>query len=53
MVGAHDVMTQLMRDLLKVFYMSPYEEVTEEHDVTFCGFEIAKRGGACTLHQER
>ena len=28
-----------------MFYMcmSPYEEVTEEHEVTFCGFEIAKK----------
>lgn len=43
-IGERDVMEQVMQDLQRVFYMSPYEEVTEEHAVTFCGFEVAKRG---------
>lgn len=31
-VGEHGVLTQVMQDLQRVFYMSAYEEVTEEHD---------------------
>lgn len=30
-VGEHGVLTQVMQDLQRVFYMSAYEEVTEEH----------------------
>lgn len=40
-----------MQDLQRAFYMSPYEEVTEECEVTlFCGFEIAKRDEAYTRY---
>lgn len=31
-VGEHGVLTQVMQDLQRVFYMSAYEEVTEEHE---------------------
>ena len=52
-VGGQDTLTQVMEDLQRVFYMSPYEEVTEDHGVTFCGFEVAKDGLAYTLRQEK
>ena len=52
-IGERDVMEQVMQDLQRVFYMSPYEEVTEEHAVTFCGFDVAKRGEHYTLCQEK
>ena len=46
-------MLQVMEDLKKVFYMSPFEEVTEEHTVTFCGYEIAKQKDGYALRQEK
>ena len=52
-IGERNVMEQVMQDLRRIFYMSPYEEVTEEHAVTFCGFEVAKRGEHYTLRQEK
>ena len=52
-VGEHGALTQVMQDLRRVFYMSPYEEVTEEHEVTFCGFEISKKEEAYVLRQEK
>ena len=52
-VGEKGVMDQVMQDLKKVFYMSPYEEVTDEHEVMFCGFEIAKTEKGYTLHQSK
>lgn len=52
-VGEHGVLTQVMQDLQRVFYMSLYEEVTEEQEVTFCGFEIAKKNEVYTFHQEK
>ena len=52
-VGEKDVMDQVMQELKKTFYMSPYEEVTDEHEVMFCGFEIAKTERGYTLHQSK
>ena len=52
-VGEKGVMDQVMQDLKKIFYMSPYEEVTDEHEVTFCGFEIAKTEKGYSLHQSK
>ena len=52
-VGPRSVMLQVMEDLKKVFYMSPFEEVTEEHTVTFCGYEIAKQKDGYALRQEK
>ena len=52
-VGPRPVMLQVMEDLKKVFYMSPFEEVTEEHTVTFCGYEIAKEKNGYALRQEK
>ena len=52
-VGPRPVMLQVMEDLKKVFYMSPFEEVTEEHTVTFCGYEIAKQRDGYALRQEK
>ena len=33
--------------------MPRYEEVTEEQEVTFCGFEIAKKNEVYTFHQQK
>ena len=42
-VGPRPVMLQVMEDLKKIFYMSPFEEVTEEHTVTFRGYGYEMR----------
>ena len=52
-VGPRPVKLQILEHLEEVFHMSPFEEVTEEHTVTFCGYEIAKEKHGYSLRQEK
>ena len=47
------MLQEFMNQLGKVFLMAPFDVVTEEKSVTFCGYEIRKQCGGFTLHQEK
>ena len=46
-----DILVNFMEELKKVFLMSPYEVVTDKQPVSFCGYEIIKKGGGYVLNQ--
>ena len=48
-----DMLVNFMEQLKKVFVMSPYEVVTDKQPVTFCGYEITKKGGGFVLNQAK
>ena len=48
-----DMLVNFMEQLKKVFLMSPYEVVTDKLPVTFCGYEITKKGGGFVLNQAK
>ena len=48
-----DILVNFMEQLKKVFLMSPYEVVTDKQPVSFCGYEIIKKGGGYVLNQTK
>ena len=52
-VGGDDILKEMMHQLTTIFQMSPYDQVSVEHPVTFCGYEIYKEDGGYGLRQEK
>ena len=51
-VGSDAILTEMMERLSTIFQMAPYDKVTQEQPVTFCGYEIYKEENGYGLRQE-
>ena len=52
-VGSDAILTEMMERLSTIFQMAPYDKVTREQPVTFCGYEIYKEEKGYGLRQEK
>ena len=52
-VSNDNILTEMMYQLTTIFQMSPYDQVSPENPVTFCGYEIYKEKNGYGLRQEK
>ena len=52
-VSDDNILKEIMQQLTTIFQMSPYDQVSFEHPVTFCGYEIYKEKNGYGLRQEK